>query len=78
MKKAKLFNKTLKNTYGITVAGGQDKLNGKIFRISHLGYYDEFDMLGMIAALENSLRECDWKFEIGSGVKAAQVEFRKR
>ena len=73
--KAKLFNKTLKNTYGITVEGGQDKLSGKIFRISHLGYYDEFDMLGMLAALENSLRVCNWQFEIGSGVKAAQVSF---
>jgi serine---pyruvate transaminase len=66
------FNKILKFKYGITVAGGQDHLKGKIFRISHLGFYDEFDMVTMISALEMSLKEVGFKFEIGSGVAAAQ------
>ena len=69
---AKKFNKTLKNTYGITVAGGQGHLSGKIFRISHLGYYDELDMISMISALEMTLMECGHSFEGGAGVRAAQ------
>ncbi|HTK81540.1 MAG TPA: alanine--glyoxylate aminotransferase family protein [Bacteroidota bacterium] len=71
----KLFNKTLKNDYGITVAGGQDDYTGKIFRISHLGYYDEFDMVSVIAAIERALHDCKWKFEPGAGVKAVQTYF---
>jgi aspartate aminotransferase-like enzyme len=66
----KQFNKILKGKYGITIAGGQDDFTGKIFRISHLGYYDELDMITMIGALEMTLKECGHKFELGSGVKA--------
>lgn len=72
---AKKFNKVLKETYKITVAGGQGHLTGKIFRISHLGYYDELEMLAMVSALELTLRDCGYKFEPGTGVKAAQGTF---
>jgi aspartate aminotransferase-like enzyme len=71
----KQFNTVLKHTYGITVAGGQDSLKDKVFRISHLGYYDEFDILTVIAAIERTLGECGWKFEPGAGVQAAQKYF---
>lgn len=71
----KQFNKVLKNNYGITIAGGQGHLTGKIFRISHLGYYDELDMITMISALEMTLQECGYKFELGSGIRAAQAIF---
>lgn len=71
----KKFNKVLKNTYGITIAGGQDEYAGKIFRISHLGYYDQLDMIVMISALESTLKECGHQFEIGSGLRAAQSVF---
>lgn len=66
------FNKILKGKYGITIAGGQDHLKGKIFRLSHLGYYDEFDMVTLISALEISFKELGWKFDIGAGVAATQ------
>jgi aspartate aminotransferase-like enzyme len=68
----KKFNSTLKNTHGITVAGGQGELKGKIFRISHLGYYDELDIVSVISALEMTLMDCGFEFEAGVGVKAAQ------
>ncbi len=71
----KPFNALLKNTYGITVAGGQDEYTGKIFRISHLGYYDELDMVTVIAAVERSLHDCGWKCEPGAGVRAVQRSF---
>lgn len=68
----KKFNSILKNLYGITVAGGQGHLAGKIFRISHLGYYDELDMISMISALEMTLMECGYRFEQGAGVGTVQ------
>ena len=68
----KKFNKIIKGTYGITIAGGQGHLSGKIFRISHLGYYDELDMVAMISALELTLAECGYSFPLGSGVQAVQ------
>ena len=71
----KKFNGELKNTYGVTVAGGQGEYKRKIFRISHLGYYDDFDIIVCIAALERALHACGWKFEPGAGVKAVQQFF---
>ena len=73
----KTFNTILKNTYGVTVAGGQDEYSGKIFRISHLGYYDEIDILGVVGAIERTLHECKWNFTHGVGVAAAQKAFMK-
>ena len=71
----KTFNQILKHTYGVTVAGGQDMLKDRVFRISHLGYYDEFDILSVVAAVERTLADCGWKFTPGSGLTAAQVSF---
>lgn len=67
--------KTMRNKYGVTIAGGQGHLKGKIFRIAHLGYMIEFDTMTAISALEMVLKELGYKFEIGSGVSAALKEF---
>ena len=37
-----------------------------------MGYYDHFDMIALIAALELALRDLGWKFELGAGVAALQ------
>ena len=58
---------------GFIVAGGQAKLKGKIFRISHLGYYDEGDMLAVLAALEDVLRQAGRPLAPGTALSA----FRK-
>ncbi len=63
--------KTLWKKYGVTGAGGQDQLKGKIFRIATLGYADEYDVITAIAALEFTLRDLGYKFEMGKGVAAA-------
>jgi aspartate aminotransferase-like enzyme len=44
--------KRLREVHGIVVAGGQDHLKGKIFRIGHMGCYDLGDVFTMIGALE--------------------------
>ena len=74
----KAFNKALKSTYGVTVAGGQDRYSGKILRISHLGYYDELDIVAVVAAVERALGDCGWKFEPGCGVQAVQRYFQSK
>lgn len=63
---------TLRAQYGVTIAGGQGALKGKIFRMTHMGYYDHLDMVALIAALELTLRALGWKFELGAGVMAMQ------
>ncbi len=64
---------------GITLAGGQGKIKGKIFRIGHLGYADDWDVLAAVAAVERALSEQNHPVEIGKGVAAAErVLFAKR
>jgi aspartate aminotransferase-like enzyme len=46
------IRKGLKERFGITVANGQKDLKDKIFRIGHLGYQSERDVLTTLAALK--------------------------
>jgi aspartate aminotransferase-like enzyme len=62
----------LEDDYGITIAGGQAELKGKIFRIGHMGYVSREDLLICISAIERGLRELGHKFDFGAGVSAAQ------
>lgn len=62
----------LRDRANITIAGGQDHLKGKIFRIAHLGYYDELDIVTVLGALEIILKQEGYSnFENGQGVGAA-------
>lgn len=65
----------LRDHFGITIAGGQDQWKGKIFRLAHLGYYDELDMLTMFSALEITLLKLGCPIELGRGVGAVQKSF---
>ncbi len=67
------LTKLLRDKYGVTVAGGQAQLKGKIIRIAHLGYFDTFDIVVGIAAVEMGLKEMGYeKIKLGKGVAAAQ------
>jgi aspartate aminotransferase-like enzyme len=57
---------------GITIAGGQGSMRGKIFRIAHMGYVDAFDILTALAALEFVLSDLGYPVKLGEGVRAAQ------
>ena len=63
--------KTLWKKYGVTGAGGQDQLKGKVFRIATLGYADKYDVITAVAALEFTLRDLGYTFEMGKGVARA-------
>ena len=64
--------KDLREKYGITAAGGQDKAKGKIFRIAHLGYSDRFDIITAIAGIEMVLKGMGHPVKLGTGVAVAQ------
>ena len=49
--------KGLMTRANLTIAGGQDAVKGKIFRVAHLGYYDELDIITVLAAIEIVLRQ---------------------
>jgi aspartate aminotransferase-like enzyme len=69
--------KAMRDTYGVTIAGGQDELKGKVFRIAHMGFIGEFDIITGISCLEKVLTLMGYKFTFGSGVKAAEEIFLK-
>ncbi len=64
--------KNLREKYGITAAGGQDKARGKIFRIAHLGYVDKFDVITAIAGIEMVLKGMGYPVKLGTGVAIAE------
>lgn len=64
--------KQLREQYGITAAGGQDHLKGKIFRLSHMGYVDTFDVIMGMAAVEMVLKDLGYPIRLGQGVGKAQ------
>jgi aspartate aminotransferase-like enzyme len=46
--------KDLQRRFNLTLVGGQDAAKGKIFRVAHMGYFDELDILTFLGALELS------------------------
>ena len=48
---AEIFRKLIKDKYDILLAGGQDKLKGKIFRVGHLGYVSDRDIISVVSAI---------------------------
>ncbi len=75
--KGEEFMKLIKKKYQVTMAAGQDHLKGKIFRVSHLGYYDEADMLSVLYAIESALADIGNTHTPGAGLAAAQKTFNE-
>ena len=66
--------KGLMQRANITIAGGQDAIKGKVFRIAHLGYYDDLDIITVLAAIEIILQQEGYtQFQPGAGVGAASA-----
>jgi len=62
----------MRDRYGVTIAGGQGTMKGKIFRLGHLGYTDKSDIVVELQAMELALKELGYKFEFGKSVYTAQ------
>lgn len=71
------LRKVLRTEYGITFAGGQGILKGKIFRIAHMGFADKMDIIIAIGALEMALQKVGYPVKLGDGVRKAQETFLK-
>ncbi len=63
------LRKAVREKYGVVLAGGQEDLKGKLFRIGHLGYIDKMELLAALAALEIELGSAVQK---GAAVAAAE------
>ena len=67
---AKLLLSTLRERYGVVVGGGQQKVEGKIFRIGNMGALAERDLIGAIGALELALSDLGVRVALGTGTAA--------
>ncbi|MGB3768953.1 MAG: alanine--glyoxylate aminotransferase family protein [Phormidesmis sp.] len=73
---AEKIRSIMKNRFDIALAGGQDHYKGKMFRMGHLGFVSDRDVLTAISALEATLREIGHKMP-SSGVEAASDRLRQ-
>jgi aspartate aminotransferase-like enzyme len=67
----------MRDRFDAHIIGGQGSMKGKILRISHLGYFDFLETLGMIGCLEFALQEAGARIQLGSGVTAALEYYRQ-
>lgn len=65
--------KVMRDQYGVTIAGGQAEMAGKIFRIASMGYIQAEDIRRAITTLEQVLKEMGWTFPAGAGTKALEA-----
>ena len=69
---AEQLRKAVKTKFDILLAGGQDHLKGKVFRIGHLGFVCDRDVITAVAAIEATLQSLGLhRGTMGSGVAAA-------
>lgn len=63
--------KHMQDSYNVTIIGGQDHLKGKIFRLGHMGYCGDFDVVTMLSATEMTLKDLGFDITLGKGVSKA-------
>ncbi|HKT45804.1 MAG TPA: alanine--glyoxylate aminotransferase family protein [Gaiellaceae bacterium] len=61
----------VRERFGMTLAGGQGDLKGRIFRIGHIGWFDVFDVATALAAIEIVAADLGVEVERGVAVTAA-------
>jgi aspartate aminotransferase-like enzyme len=65
-------------THNITIAGGQGEMKGQVFRLGHMGYAAEFDVIIALSALEQVLADLGLPVDFGASVRAAQKVFAEK
>ncbi len=58
--------------FNVYIGRGQKKLINKIFRIGHMGYIDEVDILTFLSVFEIALQDLGFNYNPGDGIEAAQ------
>jgi aspartate aminotransferase-like enzyme len=65
--------KALKSRFSLVIANGQGEMQGKIFRVAHLGFFDYLDTIALLGAMEHIAKDTlRLPVEYGSAVAAAQ------
>ncbi|MCY4006116.1 MAG: aminotransferase class V-fold PLP-dependent enzyme [Rhodobacteraceae bacterium] len=64
------------NRYGVSFGVGLGEMDGKAFRIGHLGSITEVMILGGLSAVEMGMADLGYPVKPGSGVRAAQEYYR--
>ena len=68
--------KALKQKFALVTANGQGEMQGKIFRVAHLGYFDYLDTVALVGAMEHIARDTlGLPVAYGQGVAAAQAVY---
>jgi aspartate aminotransferase-like enzyme len=65
--------KALKSKFALVTANGQGEMQGKIFRVAHLGFFDYLDTIAFLGAMEHIAKDTlGLNVEYGQAVAAAQ------
>ena len=71
--------KALKAKFSLVTANGQGEMQGKIFRVAHLGFFDYLDTIAFLGAMEHIAKDTlGLKVEFGQAVAAAQKVYAER
>jgi aspartate aminotransferase-like enzyme len=65
----KALTKALREQEGVVIAGGQERLEGQIIRIGHLGYVHEPEIVACMDALERQLTALGYRAPATSGAE---------
>jgi aspartate aminotransferase-like enzyme len=70
--------KALKARFALAITNGQGEMQGKIFRVAHLGFFDYLDTVALLAAMEHVAKDTlGLPVKYGQAVAAAQEVFAK-
>ena len=75
---SELIVKAYSQAHNITIAGGQGEMKGTVFRLGHMGYAAEFDVIASLAALEQVLGDLGQPVDFGAGLRGAQKVFAEK
>ncbi len=71
--------KALKSRFALVTANGQGEMQGKIFRVAHLGFFDYLDTIAFLGAMEHIAKDnLGLKVEYGQAVAAAQKVYAQQ
>ena len=71
--------KALKSNFALVTANGQGEMQGKIFRVAHLGFFDYLDTIAFLGAMEHIAKDTlGLKVEYGQAVAAAQKVYAEQ
>jgi aspartate aminotransferase-like enzyme len=74
---AKEIRDLLKTEFAVNVAGGQDHLKGKIFRINHMGLIEPYEMVAVVNAVELALAKLGRRDFDGTASRVFNEEYFK-